>query len=57
VAEWSHQLPLSEQTIRTYLTTNIHYHLDEDCLEGMRTFFRMAAECGVLPEYNFSVSE
>jgi chorismate dehydratase len=51
VAEWSHQLPLSEQTIHKYLTTNIHYILNEECLEGMRVFFRMAAECGVLPEY------
>ena len=51
VAEWSRQLPLSEQTIHNYLTTSIHYVLDEECLEAMRVFFRMAAECGVLPEY------
>jgi chorismate dehydratase len=57
VAEWSRQLPLSEQTLRDYLTNNIHYTLDTDCLEGMKVFFRMAAECGVLPEYNFTVSE
>jgi chorismate dehydratase len=55
-AEWSGKLPISEQTIRTYLTANIHYVLDEECLEGMRGFFRMAAECGVLPEYSFSDS-
>ncbi len=55
-AEWSRKLPLSEETIRTYLTTNIHYVLDDDCLEGMRVFFRMAAECGVLPEYNFCLN-
>jgi chorismate dehydratase len=54
-AEWSHKLPISEQTIRTYLSANIHYTLDEECLEGMRGFFRMAAEVGVLPEYSFSV--
>ena len=48
---WSRQLPLSEGTIRSYLTTNIHYVLDEECVEGMRGFFRMAAETGVLPEY------
>ena len=52
VAEWAKKLPLSEQTIHAYLTTNIHYNLDEDCLEGMRVFFRMAAEFGVLPEYS-----
>lgn len=55
-AEWSRKLPLSEETIRTYLTTNIHYVLDDDCLEGMRVFFRMAAECGVLPEYSFCLN-
>ena len=55
VAEWSKKLPIPEETIRTYLTTNIHYVLDEECLEGMRTFFRMAAETGVLPKYSFSM--
>jgi chorismate dehydratase len=56
VAEWSGRLPIPEATIRAYLTTNIHYVLDEECLEGMSGFFRMAAEAGVLPEYRFSVS-
>ncbi len=51
VAEWAAKLPLPEQTIHAYLTTNIHYCLDEECLEGMRGFFRMAAELGVLPAY------
>jgi chorismate dehydratase len=51
VAQWSRQLPLSEGTIRSYLTSNIHYVLDEECIEGMRGFFRMAAETGVLPKY------
>jgi chorismate dehydratase len=55
VAEWSQRLPIPEQTIRSYLTTNIHYVLDEECLEGMRGFFRMAAEIGVLPEYTFAI--
>jgi chorismate dehydratase len=56
-AEWSLRMALSEQTIRSYLTTNIHYVLDEECVEGMRGFFRMAAETGVLPEYEFSSNE
>lgn len=50
--EWSRKMPVPEETIRTYLTTNIHYVLDEECLEGMRGFFRIAGETGVLPEYN-----
>jgi chorismate dehydratase len=31
--------------------------LDEECVEGMRGFFRMAAECGVLPPYDVTVEE
>jgi chorismate dehydratase len=64
VAEWSARLPIPEATIRTYLTSNIHYVLDEECMRG---FFRMegmrrpagfgsawqkASELGVLPEYS-----
>jgi chorismate dehydratase len=56
VAEWSNRLPISEETIRTYLTTNIHYVLDEECIEGMKVFFRMAAELGVLPQYQLQLS-
>jgi chorismate dehydratase len=55
VAEWSTRIPIPEATIRAYLTTNIHYVLDEECIEGMKAFFRMAAECGVLPEYSVSI--
>jgi chorismate dehydratase len=51
VAEWSAKMPIPKATIRAYLTANIHYVLDEECIEGMRGFFRMAAECGILPEY------
>jgi chorismate dehydratase len=57
VGEWSRRFPISEHTIRTYLTTNIHYVLDEECVEGMRGFFRMAAEYGVLPPYTVDVDE
>ncbi len=56
-AEWSARLPIPEETIRTYLSTNIHYVLDEECLEGMRGFFRVAAETGVLPPYRLSLEE
>ena len=55
-AEWSQRMPLSEQTIRTYLSSNIHYVLDDECLEGMRGFFREAADAGVLPRYEFDLA-
>ena len=57
VVEWGARLPISEQTISDYLSFNIHYLLDEDCIEGMRGFFRLAAEIGVLPEYSFEIEE
>jgi chorismate dehydratase len=57
VAEWSGRIAIPEQTIRAYLTTNIHYILDEECLEAMKVFFRMAAQAGALPEYSFSIPE
>ena len=57
VAEWSKRLPISEETIRTYLTSNIHYTLDEECIEGMRVFFSTAASLGILPEYSVALTE
>jgi chorismate dehydratase len=57
VSEWSARLPISDQTIRDYLTTNIHYILDEECYNGMRGFFRTAADLGVLPAYTFTPPE
>jgi chorismate dehydratase len=55
VAEWSKKLPIPEATIRNYLTTNIHYVLDQECIEGMKVFFRTAASLGILPEYEMSL--
>jgi chorismate dehydratase len=52
-AEWSQRIALSEQSIRTYLSSNIHYVLDEECVAGMRGFFREAAAAGILPPFPF----
>jgi chorismate dehydratase len=57
VEEWSNRIPIPAHTIRTYLTANIHYVLDEECIEGMRCFFRMAGEIGILPAYDPTFSE
>ena len=46
---WAPKLGLSEDDIRSYLTTNIHYFLDDTCTEGLRLFYRYANECGLLP--------
>lgn len=43
--EWSARLQLTPAEVKDYLTRNIYYQLDQDCLEGMELFFRYAAEC------------
>jgi chorismate dehydratase len=52
VTEWSARLPIPAATIRTYLTKNIHYIFDDQCLAGMKGFYRTAAELGILPVYD-----
>jgi chorismate dehydratase len=49
VREWAPRLGLSEADIRSYLTENIYYELDAECMEGLRLFYRYGAELGVLP--------
>jgi chorismate dehydratase len=49
VAEWTPRLALAPETIRTYLTRNIHYTLDDDCLRTIRLFRDLAAQIGALP--------
>lgn len=49
VIEWSAKLAVPAATIRTYLTRNIYYYLDEPCLEGLDLFYRYGAESGALP--------
>ena len=48
--EWAPRLALSGGDVRSYLTENIHYSLDEGCLEGLQLFYRYAAEIGALPD-------
>jgi chorismate dehydratase len=50
VQEWAPRLGLSETDVFRYLTQNIHYQFDAGCLEGLRLFYRYAAEIGALPE-------
>ncbi len=46
--EWSPRLKLPEQAIFEYLTKNIHYTLDEECMEGLEMFFEYSKECGLV---------
>ena len=47
--DWAPRLGLTVESIRVYLTHNIHYYLDPPCLEGLALYYRLAAEIGALP--------
>jgi chorismate dehydratase len=55
-AEWAPRIGLTETEVRSYLTENIHYTLDQDCLDGLHLFYKYAVECKALssaPELQF----
>ena len=47
--DWAFQLSLAEEDVVDYLTRNIQYELDNECLEGLDLYYRYAAEVGALP--------
>jgi chorismate dehydratase len=47
--EWVMHMELPRATIHAYLSRNIHYILDEECVEGLHRFYELAAACKVLP--------
>ncbi len=49
-AEWAPRLELPKTLVREYLSENIDYSLDPENLEGLRLFYRYAAELKVLPQ-------
>ncbi len=48
VTEWTPRIAIPPATIREYLTQNIHYTLDPNCLEALHLFRRYAAEIDLL---------
>jgi chorismate dehydratase len=49
VREWTPRIALPPAIIRTYLTENIHYLLDDECKATIVEFRRLAARYGILP--------
>jgi chorismate dehydratase len=47
--EWGPKLNLEETDVKSYLTRNIDYDLDRDCIDGLSLFFEYAQQCGLLP--------
>lgn len=57
--EWAARIGISEEGVRAYLTENIHYHLDDENLEGLALFFRYAEELRLIekaPDLRFLVA-
>jgi chorismate dehydratase len=55
-AEYAPKLQLSAETIKVYLTQNVDYSLDEENRKGLRLFYKLAREAGIIPaekELNF----
>jgi chorismate dehydratase len=46
--EWALRIGLSEQAVRSYLTENIYYELDQESLQGLHLFYKYALECKAL---------
>jgi predicted solute-binding protein len=49
-AEASQEMGLPAAELRRYLSENIDYGLDEENLQGLRLFFKLAAELGLIPD-------
>jgi chorismate dehydratase len=49
VQQWAPRLGLSIESVRVYLTQNIHYYFDFPCLEGLELYYRLGMEVGALP--------
>jgi chorismate dehydratase len=47
--EWSPRLGMTEVEVQAYLTENIHYELDRECLDGVQLFYSYASEIAALP--------
>ena len=50
VEDWAPRLRLTPADVRGYLTENIHYYLDRECIDGLQLFFEYARDCGALAQ-------
>jgi chorismate dehydratase len=48
-AEYALKLHMEPADVKVYLTENIDYSLDEDNCRGLRLFFKLAREAGIIP--------
>lgn len=49
-AIYSEQLGLPKEDLVNYLTKNIHYDLDDESLSGLKLYYDLAYDCGLIDE-------
>jgi chorismate dehydratase len=47
---YSEQLGLAKSELVSYLTKNIHYDLDDESLSGLKLYYELAYQCGLISE-------
>jgi len=47
---YGERLGLASSDLFSYLTENISYDLDEECLRGLRLYYELAYQCGLIAE-------
>jgi chorismate dehydratase len=45
---YSESLPIKKEFIQAYLEKNVHYYMDQTCLEALRLFYEKAARVGAI---------
>ena len=48
--EYAERLGLPKSDLIKYLTENISYDLDEESLRGLRLYYELARDCGLIEE-------
>ncbi len=47
---YSEQLGIAKSELVSYLTKNIHYDLDDESLSGLKLYYELAHQCGLIDE-------
>jgi len=48
-AEYAPKLAMTPSAVKVYLTRNIDYSLDEENRQGLKLFYKLAHEVGIIP--------
>lgn len=48
-AEYAPKLNMTPEAVKSYLTTNVDYSLDEENRKGLKYFYKLARETGIIP--------